>query len=215
MIENTFFDFVLHSDRVIRDYHREAGRLSLSLGIEQREDGPSDAFRHCFTSAAVARDFGPGFADLVGTFHEAVAVVMGLKKDKPEPSERTRMDYWNNAVGRYISKEAVISSTGNGPSDTKLAEQCKVALDKDILIANVEQKRTGKVFEDELRRLHEAESSLPSGVDKSREKAAPTAKAPLAPPNGQLRLYDRIDRVLDDSKRINLPASRTHDGYVA
>lgn len=156
MNDNTFIDFLINPQQIIYDYQRQAGALSLNLGIEQREDGPSDAFRHCFTSAAVARDFGAGFADLVGTLHEVKAVLKGISTVE-ELDERTRMDYWNNAVGRFIAKEVVTSGQSGSTPDTHLAKQCKTALEINVLIREKNEERRGVVLESELQRLRDVE----------------------------------------------------------
>jgi len=80
----------------------------------------SDAFRHCFWSAILARDIGYFSAQQFATFHEIF----------PEnPQNEKAMDLHNNRVGLLIGKA--------GGSDHKLALSCMAALTSGQLVVLV------------------------------------------------------------------------------
>lgn len=214
MNKHSFVEFLIHPQRVITDYHRQARSLSDSLDVTQQEDGPSDAFRHCFTSAAVARDYGPELADVAGTVHEVKAVLASIGSDREEPSERTRMDYWNNAIGRFIAKEALAKTEPAAKADERLAEQCKRALDKEVLIQSIDDDREGRVIEREMERLRAPDApdggrpSAAGGPQESRNESS-ESNAPRE------AFFEQLERVLERERRIDFPATLTYIGESA
>lgn len=58
-------------------------------------NGGADAWRHCYWSARMTTEFGPGTAEAFGTRHENA-------EDGEEPSAERDMDLHNNEVGREI-----------------------------------------------------------------------------------------------------------------
>jgi len=62
--------------------------------LDQRPNGPADAFTHCYASCDVAAGVSPGFSHLGGWLNE-------LNRPMPrQDQDITRMDEYNNAMGR-------------------------------------------------------------------------------------------------------------------
>jgi hypothetical protein len=74
----------------------------------------SDAFRHCFWSATLARDVGSFWAKLFTDAHET---------NPGQPADEKAMDLHNNGVGIGIGKYFFIPD-----SDSSLSDQCYQAL---------------------------------------------------------------------------------------
>lgn len=80
------------------------------FGVNGRND-KSDAFRHCFWSALLARDLGLKNAETFTTAHESYP---------NNPDNEKRMDIINNSVGLMIGK--------HGGNNQHLSTQCLSAL---------------------------------------------------------------------------------------
>lgn len=80
----------------------------------------SDAFRHCFWSALLARDIGYARALEFTTAHESAPT---------NPADEKAMDLHNNAVGLSLGKA--------GMSDSSLSAQCQLALTAGRLVVLV------------------------------------------------------------------------------
>lgn len=59
------------------------------------QDNETDAFRHAFLSASLARKYGSLAANLIGNQHE-------YNPKNPDKTSAVEMDLWNNRVGRKI-----------------------------------------------------------------------------------------------------------------
>lgn len=57
-----------------------------------------DAFRHAYASAVAARDYGSGVAEAAGMAWELLGLMHG------DSEAASRMDTWNNYVGRTIQE---------------------------------------------------------------------------------------------------------------
>ncbi|MFA5965968.1 MAG: hypothetical protein WC804_18275 [Sphingomonas sp.] len=70
--------------------------VKAQIDLWRNTDGHSDAFRHAYWNALMARAFGPVFAQSYGTAHEG-------GPNTPHVSEA--MDLYNNEVGRKIAED--------------------------------------------------------------------------------------------------------------
>jgi hypothetical protein len=83
-----------------------------------------DAFRHAYSSAVLAREWGAGLADTAGTFWEVLGLILG---DSSEAE--SRMDAYNNYVGRKIQQRL-----GPNATNDQIAADVKRALDEGGLV---------------------------------------------------------------------------------
>ena len=86
------------------------------FGHNGRND-ESDAFRHCFWSAMLARDIG---------YYDALYFTTAHESDPNNPPAEKAMDLHNNGVGLWIGSHMGWLPDG----DTKLADRCMDALNK-------------------------------------------------------------------------------------
>jgi hypothetical protein len=118
-------------------YNQESDTQAFRLGLDPKSthNGEWDAFRHCHSSASMTVEYGATAASVAGTGRELLSSYV----DEP-PQSRTEMDMdiHNNAVGRYIGeyepKDSLVASDKRDIS-TRLADRCKEALDKGVLVA--------------------------------------------------------------------------------
>jgi hypothetical protein len=82
-----------------------------------------DAFRHAYGSAVLARDYGSGLAEHGGIAWE----ILGLLNGDTEAA--SRMDAWNNGVGRSI-----LEKLGPNPTNAEIAAEVKKAFDQGRLV---------------------------------------------------------------------------------
>ena len=68
---------------------------SRATGLPGVQDGPQDAFRHCYWSCLMTQLIGPGAAKCIGDTHELCGTDFG--------SPGSNMDLCNNAVGRSLA----------------------------------------------------------------------------------------------------------------
>jgi len=69
------------------------------------DDDESDAWRHCYWNAIMTKSMGAGTAKTIGDNHEDMGPNYDLATVSPA---RTRMDLWNNAVGRQTGFSAIL-----------------------------------------------------------------------------------------------------------
>jgi hypothetical protein len=77
----------------------EADRAAEQLGLSGRHNGDWDAFRHAYVSAEITRQYGEGWAHLLGNIVE-------LRRPEGFFNGEANMDLWNNARGREIGKDS-------------------------------------------------------------------------------------------------------------
>ena len=82
-----------------------------------------DAFRHAYASAVFARDYGAGIAESAGIAWELLGLLHGYSEAE------SRMDAWNNHVGRTIQKQL-----GPDATNDQIAAEIKRALDEGRLV---------------------------------------------------------------------------------
>ena len=76
-----------------RDVANEALAKAREVGLPGRENGPADAFRHCYWNARMTMEFGATKAKKIADTHE--------RYGNGDPGA-TAMDYHNNHVGRSL-----------------------------------------------------------------------------------------------------------------
>ena len=82
-----------------------------------------DAFRHAYASAVFARDYGAGIAESAGIAWELLGLLHG------DTEAASRMDAWNNYVGRTIQNQL-----GPDATNDQIAAEIKRALDEGRLV---------------------------------------------------------------------------------
>lgn len=99
-----------HHAAAIADASRKAISETEKHFRKNLKTDKSDAFRHCFWSAILARDIG---------FVDALQFTTVHEEKKSNPAREKEMDLHNNKAGLLIGK--------TGGSDKKLAERCMSA----------------------------------------------------------------------------------------
>lgn len=108
------------------DLHDRSDLQAARLGISGAGvNDAADAFRHALSSAILARDYGPGIAENLGVIFEILAVI----ERGPQEEPASRMDVWNNSVGREIQH-----NLGPNATDEQLADAVAAALGNGRLV---------------------------------------------------------------------------------
>ncbi len=109
-------------------YSQEATAAGRAAGLADSglHNGEADAFRHAYASAEMTREFGEGWARVLGSVNE-------LKHPLDIFDDEANMDLWNNARGREIG----LNSTSKQDS----IQQILVALQNGTLIPNLADPR--------------------------------------------------------------------------
>lgn len=111
------YERVMNVDIIERDSNGNLkylpdGGYSL-INSSDRVGGAVDAYRHAYTSAVMARDYGSNFAHWVGDMNEFGE---GLADMNSKDGRELNMDYWNNSVGRtysgYGDRNTIASAIG-------------------------------------------------------------------------------------------------------
>lgn len=100
-----------HHTMILKDSREVAFAETIRLFRRNRQNDKSDAFRHCFWSALLARDIG---------FHDAARFSTAHESSPKNRLEEKRMDLHNNRVGLGIGL-----SKGTNAS---LSTRCMTAL---------------------------------------------------------------------------------------
>jgi hypothetical protein len=101
----------------------EANEYASAYGLDPatQHNGSWDAFRHAYSSAAMANEFGADVADAAGWLNELRGDLL-----HDQPAWEKNMDLWNNSVGREIGT--------NSNSKDEMAQKVFDALNKGDLI---------------------------------------------------------------------------------
>lgn len=133
-------------------YADEADKMANALGLSQSStsvhNGRVDAFRHTYTCAVIARDYGQWAAEKGGN----------LVENTGGNSEAERwMDERNNAIGREIGREAFKTKW----SDNEVAAEVKRQMDRRIIVVTpYDPRRTYEVHGDWQRAVNESEAEI-------------------------------------------------------
>lgn len=110
---------IIDSMTIQEDTKKAFQETSRRFGLNGHND-KSDAFRHCFWSAMLARDIGYTKALEFTTAHES---------SPTNPANEKAMDLHNNSIGLFIGRA--------GMSDQLLSNQCIGALNSGRLVVLV------------------------------------------------------------------------------
>lgn len=117
-------------------------------------DNETDAFRHAFLMASLARKYGNFTANIIGDMYE-------YSNNNPDTAEAKEMDLWNNRVGREIGLKVADELKGyeNTFSDEHIEDMTAIkiynALKNGEMITNTDDKRVyqGSVSKNVIRDL--------------------------------------------------------------
>ena len=98
-------------------YGQEATAAARAAGLSGFHNGEADAFRHAYASAEMTREYGDGWARVLGGINE-------LKHPLDIFGDEANMDLWNNARGREIG----LDSTSKQDSIQKTLDALREAL---------------------------------------------------------------------------------------
>ena len=108
----------------VSELHAQADAYAQQMNIPGfGHNDAQDAFRHAYSSAVMARDYGSFLAAAGGDAWEALGMLHG------QPSSEAYMDLWNNSVGRDIADQL-----GESATNDQLAAAVKKALDDGKLV---------------------------------------------------------------------------------
>ncbi len=94
----SFYENILEKQK--EEAYFYARKFGLDPTTKSATDGAVDAFRHAYTSAVMARDYGDTIANITGILNE---IKSDIKYN--QTFEQKNMDLWNNREGREIGLE--------------------------------------------------------------------------------------------------------------
>ena len=103
-------------------------------------DNETDAFRHAFLMASLARKYGNFTANIIGNMYE-------YSNNNPDTAQAKEMDLWNNRVGREIGLKVADELKGfeNDFSDEHIEDMIAIkvynALKSGEMVSSVDDKR--------------------------------------------------------------------------
>ena len=126
--------------KIIKDSQSKAfNETQKRFGRNGRND-KSDAFRHCYWSALLARDIG---------YFNALKFTNAHEDYEGNPSDEKLMDLHNNSIGLKIGSQLVYLAPGLGSifaKNKELSDQCHEALILGKLITSPSAAKNKKVY---------------------------------------------------------------------
>lgn len=201
--------------KTIADYYIDKAEYYRSLfGLDPYShpmisaDNETDAFRHAFLMASLARKYGNFTANIIGNMYE-------YSNNNPDTVQAKEMDLWNNRIGREIGLKVADELRGfeNTFSDEHIEDMIAIkvynALKSGEMVSSVDDKRVyqGSVSKNVIR-------DLKSYADTKNELAGTDISSGAFLDNIESYLSQEKEK-LDSLKRIESPSHGLKEMLVA